>query len=446
MHPHPTFHRDRRWSALAGPLAALLTLGTLAHLALPLTTPPAAYGEDQSTQESMPQVGAALNKRFRCLARAGVERWHASGHRGRGVKVAVLDSGFRGYRNHLGKSLPSNVVVRSFRADGNLEARDSQHGILCGEVVHSLAPDAELLFANWDGDSPQGFLEAVRWARQQGAKILTCSIIMPSWSDGEGGGPVHAALTQALARAQPADSLCFASAGNTAKRHWSGPFHDHGDGLHEWSVGQTDNVLTPWGGGERASVEVCWNGSANFDLFIYDKDKDREVASSVARSGEQRRCAVARFQPETGHKYYLRVKSQAKSTTSFHCVALHSGLAYASARGSICFPADGPNVIAVGAVDENDRRMSYSSCGPNSICPKPDLVAPVPFPSTWRDRPFGGTSAASPQAAGIAAILWSRNPTWTAERSPHRSSQFRTGSRHTRPRLRVRLWPDPPPL
>src|SRR4029078_12006506 len=92
--------------------------------------------------------------------------------------------------DHLGTSLPKNVLSRSFRADGNLETKD-QHGILCGEVVHALAPDAELLFADWDIDRPERFLEAVRWARRQGARIVTCSIVTPHWSDGEGRGAVH---------------------------------------------------------------------------------------------------------------------------------------------------------------------------------------------------------------------------------------------------------------
>src|SRR5207248_3780044 len=130
--------------------------------------------------------------------RLGAESWHAAGYRGQGVKVAILDSGFRGYRAFLGKGLPKHVAVRSFRNDGNLEAKDSRHGILCGEVVHALAPDAELLFANWEPDSPAKFLEAVRWAREQGARILSCSLIMPSWSDGEGGGTVHAELARLL--------------------------------------------------------------------------------------------------------------------------------------------------------------------------------------------------------------------------------------------------------
>src|SRR5262245_24582437 len=76
--------------------------------------------------------------------------WHKAGHRGQGVTIAVLDSGFKGYREALGGVLPAKVQTKSFRKDGRLEARDSQHGILCAEVIHRVAPDAKLLFANWE--------------------------------------------------------------------------------------------------------------------------------------------------------------------------------------------------------------------------------------------------------------------------------------------------------
>jgi subtilisin family serine protease len=71
--------------------------------------------------------------------------------------------------------------------------------------------------------------------------------------------------------------------------------------------------------------------------------------------------------------------------------------------------------VAVAAVDAKGRRFSYSSCGPNGAAPKPDLAAVVPFPSLWRpEQPFASTSAAAPQTAGLAALLWGRHSDWTA--------------------------------
>jgi subtilisin family serine protease len=403
------------------------TFGGLAILALAAASPlPVARDpyQHRAAEEATPDCGptadilASSQPRAQILARMGVELWHRLGYRGRGVKIAVLDSGFRGYRDHLGGALPARVTVRSFRTDGNLEARNSQHGILCGEVLHALAPEAEMLFANWDPDRPDQFLEAARWARRQGARVISCSLIMPSWSDGEGGGPVNEALDRILGRGQAAgDVLFFASAGNIAQRHWAGTFRASAEGWHEWRPGRSANELTPWGH-ERVSVEMCWQPGAEYELVVLDtltgEEMGRALGRPKRRNRRRRTCAVIRFLPQTYHTYEVRARLLEGKPGKFHLVALGGILAIARARGSIPCPADGPAVIAVGAVDRNGRRVCYSSCGPNSCRPKPDFVAAVPFPSAWRLQPFTGTSAAAPQAAALAALWWSRHPDWSA--------------------------------
>src|SRR5262249_15158838 len=179
------------------------------------------------------------------------------------------------------------------------------------------------------------------------------------------------------------DLLCFASAGNTAQRHWSGVFHDGGQGFHEWRSGKEANELSPWGGAST-SVELCWQTKADYDLIVYDETAKTQAAQSVARNGIDRCSAVARFIPEPHHAYAVRIRLAHGPAGAFHLVALGAGLQYANAKGSIAFPADGPAVIAVGAVNLDGQRLTYSSCGPNSTHPKPDLVGPVPFASLWR--------------------------------------------------------------
>src|SRR5262249_52342630 len=164
-----------------------------------------------------------------------------------------------------------------FRKDGRLDAKDSQHGILCAEVVHRLAPKAELLFANWEPETPEQFLQAVRWAREQGASIVSCSVIMPSWSDGTGGGPVHAKLRELLGRGDRAgDALLVVSAGNTALRHWTGDFQPGVDGWHGWGRGRRDNGLRPFGA-DRVSVELCGPAGSAWELVVRDTTAGREV-------------------------------------------------------------------------------------------------------------------------------------------------------------------------
>jgi subtilisin family serine protease len=362
-----------------------------------------------------------LPSRADVFERLGVPVWHAQGWRGQGLKVAVLDTGFRGYQAHLGTTLPSTVQACSFRFDGDLEAKDSQHGILCAEVIHALAPEAELLLANWEPEHPDQFLDAVRWARRQGARILSCSIIMPSWSDCEGHGRIHEELARLLAspqdRRETGDALFFASAGNTALRHWSGPFEDGGDGYHVWrdaaGAAHRENIIQPWGG-ERVSVELCCPGAAAYEVTVSEAATQRLMGRASSTDGGGAGSAVVAFLPEPGGVYHARIRRLVNGAGEFHLVVLGGGLRYSTSAGSIPFPGDGGEVIAVGAVDASGRRLAYSSCGSKRGAAKPDLVATVPFPSRWRSRPFAGTSAAAPQAGALAALLWSRHTDWNA--------------------------------
>jgi subtilisin family serine protease len=349
------------------------------------------------------------------LAQSGVSLWHAAGYRGRGVKIAVLDTGFRGYRSYLGRALPGRVTARSFRKDGNLEARNSQHGILCGEVIHTLAPDAELLFADWDVGDLDQFLAAVRWAREEGARIVSCSVITPSWSDGEGGGAVHQELARLLGPVNRSGGmLCFASAGNTISRHWGGSFRDGGEGFHEWKPGQKDNGLSPWPD-ERVAVELYARPGTDYELSVHDAATGRAVERASTCPSGDRSSAAIRFEPQAGHGYGVRVRCVRGQPGTFHLTTTFAYLEHMTAPSSVCFPADGAEVVGMGAADAEGHRQAYSACGPNSPRPKPDLMALVPFPTGIRARPFGGTSAAAPQGAALAALWWARHSEWTAD-------------------------------
>ena len=389
----------------------LLAIGVLLLVVAPLSAGDSIPAWAANKDERLPQT------RANHLAFLGVPDWHEAGVCGKGLKIAVIDSGFRGYKTQVGKSLPAGLVVRSARKDGNLEAKDSQHGILCGEVVHAIAPDAEILFANWDPDQPESFLDAVRWAKQQGAKIMTCSVVMPSWSDGEGNGPVHRKLAEILGDGtHPGDPLFFSCAGNTARRAWSGVFNPGPDGYHQWNEKIALNSISPWSD-ERVSLELCWSDpEAKYALEVVNPDTNEPAPGCTFKEHADPYAATARFIPKRGQSYSVRVKQLKGKPGKFHFNSLAAYLGEVRLAGSIPFPGDGPEVVTVGAITLDGKRASFSACGPNSLRPKPDVVAPIPFDTFLRDTPFSGTSCATPQAASVAALCWSANPDWNAAR------------------------------
>jgi len=103
--------------------------------------------------------------------------------------------------------------------------------------------------------------------------------------------------------------------------------------------------------------------------------------------------------------------------------ALSTGLAYVRSHGGITVAAAGnsgtldpspdqPDVVSVAATNANDGRPSWASYGPYV-----DLAAPGASLKTTKSGggtvTISGTSFSSPLVAGIAALVWSVDPTLT---------------------------------
>jgi len=99
------------------------------------------------------------------VAETKASAWHDSGFSGQGVKVGIIDcTGFGGYEALLGTELPTEVHTASFHSEGF--TAPGYHGTGCAEIVHDMAPDAELYLVNYEGAGK--FLDAVDWLIGEG--------------------------------------------------------------------------------------------------------------------------------------------------------------------------------------------------------------------------------------------------------------------------------------
>ncbi|HVL81893.1 MAG TPA: S8 family serine peptidase [Actinomycetota bacterium] len=75
------------------------------------------------------------------------------------------------------------------------------------------------------------------------------------------------------------------------------------------------------------------------------------------------------------------------------------------------YPAEGPNVISVGATDDRDRRATFSNRGANVVAPGEKVISTFWDAEDPRNNAVyaigSGTSQAAPHAAGVAALLMS---------------------------------------
>ncbi|HSQ27806.1 MAG TPA: S8 family serine peptidase [Anaerolineales bacterium] len=340
--------------------------------------------------------------------------WHAAGFTGLGVKIGVLDLGFKHYRSLLGSDLPDTVTVRSFIAGVEMDQTDSEHGTAVGEIIYDIAPDAELFFAAYDTDVEE--FQAIDWLIDQGVQII-------SHSASSIYGPMDGSSIEASYVNQVVEDgvLWVNSAGNMGENHYRAVFVDEdGDGFHEFEPGDEMLSFRPDG---RVAMALNWNawdtGDQDLDLFIMDADGNRVASSENYQTQEGDEAAEFisyRFDDDGPYYVVISASSITREVVLDFFIYNSVELEYITPAYSVTTPGDAKLALTVGATYWPDDSLEYySSQGPTTDGRlKPDISGPTGVNSVAYGKEFYGTSASTPHVSGAAALVKSAFPNASA--------------------------------
>jgi hypothetical protein len=180
------------------------------------------------------------------LAALNGAAWHSAGINGQGIKIGIIDGGFKDYLGRLGVDLPVSVTAKNF-VDGETDAHlnsGSVHGTACAEVIYDVAPGAALYLAKIS--TFLDLVEAVAWLRDTvQVDVISSSFGFYNLSPGDGTG-----LFENLVKsAREAGILWVTAAGNDQKVHWGGSYLNlDSDSYHEYYDGSHFNFFGPGDG------------------------------------------------------------------------------------------------------------------------------------------------------------------------------------------------------
>ncbi len=355
------------------------------------------------------------------------QEWRAAGYGGEGVKIAVLDEGFAGYRALIGAEVPAPAGERcpSGPSDCLSAAGGSSHGASVAEAVHDVAPDAAIYLSR--ATTPGELSASADWMIANDIDIANMSLTFP-WDGAPDGLETTGenAVSRSISKAARAGVLWVNSAGNDALSSWSAAYADaDSDNLIEFATGDETNAVNIETAG-LYTFEMRWEdvwraSNRDMDLFLVDtlnnvvgKSENFQTGAAGHRPLE---AITVSLQPGGYRLVARQVTGTDPAWVQVRSFGANLPLETAAGARSVGAPGEtaNPAVVAVGAAPyyDTDSVAPYSGRGPagDGRSYKPDVVgAESDLSAAAGETPFAGASQATPHVAGIAALVKQKYP------------------------------------
>lgn len=346
------------------------------------------------------------------------------------VKVAILDNGFAGYEQELGKSLPADTVFhKSKNSEADTIADPSLHGLMMAQLVAGVIKQSgveanyELHLFNAFGYTK--FSDAVEQVIDGQFDLVLYSQVWEYGGNGDSKGYINARVDKAIA----AGVIWINASGNFGRLTRLVPVDSKLEGQTEWVVfpdmnGKTQNgakilCKLPKGNQCKLRLVLAWNDfkddpeegtDKDLDLFVYDSNKKQIGVSNrhqglKANPSDPLSSMIPRELIELDLNpglYNVRVSVKSKNfSASQDRLRLTAGglgieMADSNDDETLLPPADNAGVIVVGASDDFQTSHSVK-------LKRPDLYLKSLVVLKDGSKPFASSNAAA-MAAGLAVI------------------------------------------